>query len=158
MPVAESTSEEDAPELSVVLHAAFRGMVGAMAMTGMRRLTVELGLVERTPPREILGHRGVSIRQRMRRDKRGAMTEIFHWSYGAAGGAAFGALHWRYRQAPWAGPAYGMALWLGFEVGIAPLLGLKHARELRPVERLAFAADHLLYGLVLSEGRRRPQR
>jgi hypothetical protein len=46
-------------------------------------------------------------------------------------------------------------VWLGFELGIAPLLGLSQAKRLRLAERGALAADHLLYGLVLSE-RRRP--
>jgi hypothetical protein len=37
------------------------------------------------------------------------------------------------------------------------LLGLTQAKRLRPAERSALAADHLLYGFVLSEMRRRPQ-
>ena len=61
------------------------------------------------------------------------------------------------RRRPWAGPVYGLALWLGFEAVIAPALGLAQAKEPRPVERVAFAADHLLYGFILSEFRRRPQ-
>jgi hypothetical protein len=48
-------------------------------------------------------------------------------------------------------------LWLGFEAGIAPALGLSQAKRPRPIERAAFAADHLLYGYVLSEMRRRPR-
>ena len=52
---------------------------------------------------------------------------------------------------------YGFVLWLGFELGIAPLLGLVQARKLRLIERPALAADHLLYGFVLSETRQRPQ-
>ena len=63
----------------------------------------------------------------------------------------------RVRLRPWAGPAYGLLVWIGFEAGIAPAVGLAHARKLRVVERLALAADHLLYGLILSEMRRRPQ-
>jgi hypothetical protein len=57
----------------------------------------------------------------------------------------------------WAGPIYGLLIWLGFELGLAPLLGLREARERRLVERAALAADHLLYGLVLSEIRARPR-
>ena len=49
---------------------------------------------------------------------------------------------------------YGLAVWLGFEMGIAPTLGLSQAKRVRMVDRLALAADHLLYGLVLSEPRR----
>ena len=48
-------------------------------------------------------------------------------------------------------------LWLSFELVQAPLMGLKQAKELRPLERAALAADHLLYGLVLSETRSRPR-
>ena len=45
-------------------------------------------------------------------------------------------------------------MWLGFELGIAPVLGLSQAKRVRVVDRLALAADHLLYGLVLSGSRR----
>ncbi len=55
------------------------------------------------------------------------------------------------------GPAYGLVILLAFELVQAPLMGLKQAKELRPLERLALAADHLLYGFVISETRRRPR-
>jgi hypothetical protein len=48
---------------------------------------------------------------------------------------------------------YGLVVWLGFELGIAPALGLSQAKRVRPVDRLALAADHVLYGLVLSATR-----
>jgi hypothetical protein len=86
------------------------------------------------------------------------LEELFHWTYGAGGGAAFAALPQQVRAKAWAGPAYGLAIWLGFETAIAPLLGLKQARELRLRERSALAADHLLYGFVLSQMRRRDAR
>jgi hypothetical protein len=35
---------------SEVAHATLRGAVAAMAMTGMRAFTVDLGIVEQTPP------------------------------------------------------------------------------------------------------------
>jgi hypothetical protein len=47
------------------------------------------------------------------------------------------------------GPPYGLLVWLGFELGIAPMLGLKQAKRVRPVDRLALETDYL-YGLVLS--------
>jgi hypothetical protein len=37
------------------------------------------------------------------------------------------------------------------------MLGLKQAHKMRILDRLGLAADHLLYGFVLSETRRRPQ-
>ena len=56
-----------------------------------------------------------------------------------------------------AGPAYGLALWLCFELVIAPRLTPGERKAPRPAERIALAADHALYGFVLSEMRRRPQ-
>ena len=40
---------------------------------------------------------------------------------------------------------------------MAPMLGVTHAGGRKPAERVAFVADHLLYGLVLAEPRRPPQ-
>jgi hypothetical protein len=138
-------------------HAGLRGAIAAMAMTGMRAFTQSLGLVQQAPPQAIVRERARGLIRRVPRGRRRAVVELMHWSYGAAGGVAFGALPDGLRRRPWAGPAFGLATWLGFELGLAPLLGLKQARQLRPVERTALAADHLLYGLVLSETRSRPR-
>jgi hypothetical protein len=141
--------------VSDVAHAAMRGVVGAAAMTGMRALTVSLGLVEKPPPKAIADKSLLS--RVIPRKKRRAAIELMHWTYGAKGGAIFGLLPEDVRRRAWAGPVYGIVLWLGFELVIAPMLGLKHAKKVRPVESLALAADHALYGFVLSELRRRPQ-
>jgi hypothetical protein len=144
--------------LGDVLSGAICGAVGAMAMTmtGMRVLTTELGLVEQTPP-DAIGHqraRGIrSLLHRAPRNQRRALIETAHWIFGAAGGGAYGAAPRSIRRRPWAGPAYGLVVWLGFELGIAPALGLRQAKRPRPVDRAALAADHLLYGLVLSASR-----
>src|SRR5450755_3452980 len=140
-----------------VLSGAACGTVGAMAMTGMRVLTTELGLVEQTPPQAVgrqwaRGMRAL-LRRAPRKQRRG-MIEAAHWAFGASGGAAFGALPRGWRGYRWAGPVYGLVVWLGFELGIAPVLGLSQAKRARPVDRLALAADHLLYGLALSGARR----
>jgi hypothetical protein len=140
-----------------VLHAAGRGAVAAMAMTGMRTLTVNLGIVDQTPPQAIFKQKARGLMALVPRKKRRAAIEVFHWGYGAGGGAAFALLPDGVRRQPWAGPVYGLAIWLGFELGVAPALGLSQSKELRPVDRAGLAADHLLYGLVLNEGRRQPQ-
>jgi hypothetical protein len=140
-----------------IAHAALRGAIAAMAMTGMRTLTVDLGLVHQEPPQAIARQRAKRLLRKVPRGRRRAAIEGAHWAYGAAGGAAFGMLPDAIRRRAWAGPAYGLLVWVGFEAGIAPLLGLEQARRKRPVERAAIAADHLLYGLVLSEIRARPQ-
>jgi hypothetical protein len=140
-----------------ILHAAGRGAVAAMAMTGMRALTVNLGIVEQTPPQAIFKQKARGLMALVPRKKRRAAIELFHWGYGAGGGAAFALLPDGVRRRPWAGPIYGLAIWLGFELAIAPALGLKQSKQLRPVDRAGLAADHLLYGIVLNEGRERPQ-
>lgn len=140
-----------------VLHAAGRGAVAAMAMTGMRAFTVSAGIVEQTPPQAIVKQRARGLLALVPRKRRRAAIEVFHWGYGAAGGAAFGVMPDELRRRPYAGPVFGLVIWLGFEMGVAPLLGLSQSKRPRPVDRLGLAADHLLYGLVLNEGRRRPQ-
>jgi hypothetical protein len=140
-----------------LLHAAGRGVVGAMAMTGMRSLTVSLGIVEQPPPHAIFKQKARGLLRLVPRGSRRAVVELAHWGYGAGGGAAFALMPDELRRQPWAGPVYGLAIWLGFELGIAPALGLKQAKKVRPIDRAGLAADHLLYGLVLNEGRRRPQ-
>lgn len=145
-------------ETGEIAHAAVRGAIAAMAMTGMRAFTVELGIVDQTPPQAIVRQRARGLIRRVPRKRRRAAIELAHWAYGALGGAAFGMLPAGIRKRRrWLGPIYGLLLWLGFEAGLAPLLGLKQARQLRLVERGALAADHLLYGVVLSEIRARPQ-
>lgn len=143
--------------LGDVLRGAAWGAIGAMAMTGMRVMTTELGLVEQTPPQALARQRARGLRGLLRRaprKQRRGLIEAAHWAFGAGGGAAFGALPRATRRRGWAGPAYGLVVWLGFELGIAPALGLSQAKRVRPVDRLALAADHALYGLVLSAARR----
>ncbi len=148
---------DEGSRLGEMVSGAARGVVGAMAMTGMRVLTTELGLMEQTPPQAVgrqhsRGARAL-LRRAPRKQRRG-LIEAAHWAFGAGGGAAFGALPGAIRRRPWAGPVYGLAVWLGFELGIAPALGLSQAKRVRLVDRLALAADHVLYGAVLSGTRR----
>lgn len=143
--------------MNELAHAALRGAIAAMAMTGMRAFTIDAGIVEESPPKAIIRQRARGLIRLVPRRRREATIELFHWSYGAAGGAVFRLLPDELRRRAWAGPAYGVVVWLGFELGIAPTLGLSQAKQLRAVERAALLTDHLLYGLVLSEIRARPQ-
>ena len=128
-----------------------------MAMTGLRRMTTNLGLVSEAPPRAILRQKSKGLLRLVPRKKQRLMTEGVHWVIGAAGGAAFGALPSDIRRRPYVGPLFGLFVWLGFEGVAAPALGLSQARRPRPIERVALASDHLLYGFVLSETRSRPR-
>jgi hypothetical protein len=155
--MTDSALPINAPPPERIAHAALRGGVAAMAMTGMRVLTVELGLVEEPPPQAIFRQKAKGLLRLVPRKRRRAAIELAHWGYGAGGGAAFGALPDSLRERAWAGPVYGLVVWASFEAGLAPLLGLKQAGEKRPAERAALALDHLLYGFILSEFRRRPR-
>lgn len=128
-------------------HAAMRGAIASMAMTGLRVVTVSLGLVQQAPPQQLAGET---------RGPRRAAVEVAHWAFGAAAATGFGALPASWRKRPWTGPLYGLAIWTGFEA-TAPLLGLPHAQGGRTSERVAIAADHALYGFILDETRRAPQ-
>jgi hypothetical protein len=153
-----TSDENELSESAEIAHAAVRGAIAAMAMTGMRAFTVDLGIVQQTPPQAMVRQRARGLIRRVPRKRRRAAIELAHWAYGALGGAAFGMLPRSVRQRRrWLGPLYGLLLWLGFEAGLAPVLGLSQAGQLRAAERAALAADHLLYGLVLSEIRARPQ-
>jgi hypothetical protein len=140
-----------------VAHAGLRGAIASMAMTGMRHFTVHVGIVKETPPDAILRRRASGLLKQVPEERRRAAIELAHWAYGAGGGAAFRLLPDPVRLRAWAGPLYGLMVWLGFELGIAPALGLPQAEKPRPAERAGLAADHLLYGLVLSETRARPR-
>ena len=148
---------DDSGHAGEIAHASLRGAIAAAAMTGMRAFTVDVGLVDQTPPQAIAKQRAKGLLRRVPRGRRRAAIEVAHWTYGAVGGAAYAMLPQQIRRRPWSGPAYGLLVWLGFELCLAPVLGLKQAKKQRPVERAALAADHLLYGLVLSEVRARPQ-
>jgi hypothetical protein len=133
--------------MSQITHAAMRGAIASMAMTGMRVVTVSLGLVEQAPPQQLAGESS---------GRRRAFVELAHWGVGGVGGAGFGALPAGWRERPWTGPLFGLAIWTGFEAA-APLLGLPHARQAGVTGRVAVAADHALYGFVLDETRRAAQ-
>lgn len=138
------------PTPGVAVRAGARGLVAAMAMTGLRRLTENLGLLEESPPTAIVEQHAPEPIHRLVDEHRAAVTELAHWAYGMGGGVAYSVLPDRIRAHPLTGPAYGLAVWLSFELGVAPLLGMPHARDQRPVSRLVLALDHVLYGVVVA--------
>ncbi|MDQ6819804.1 MAG: DUF1440 domain-containing protein [Actinomycetota bacterium] len=135
-----------------VAHATARGVVAAMSMTAMRAVTGGLDIVDQTPPQAMIRQLIPGLIKKVPRGRRDAIIELAHWAYGGLGGAGYGMLPDKIRDKPWAGPVYGLLIWLGFELGIAPLMGMRQALNTgRTQERVALAADHALYGLVLSE-------
>jgi hypothetical protein len=144
-------------QVKEITHGAVRGAVGAMAMSGMRTFTVDIGLVRETPPQSLAKkRRPTGVLSYIPKSRRQAAVEVLHWSVGVAGGAIFGALPDPLRRARWFGPLYGIGILLSYDFGIAPLLGLKQSKSPKATEQAALIADHLLYGFVLSEMRPRP--
>ncbi|MEV0973717.1 hypothetical protein [Microtetraspora glauca] len=133
-----------------IIRAAVRGAIGAMAMSGLRQAMVALGLVERVPPESLLRRIVPSIFHSVPPRRRPALVEFAHWTYGAAGGAVFGALPRAIRERPWAGPVYGLLVWGAFEGALAPAVGLAQEKSHDPVERSMLLVDHLLYGVVVA--------
>ena len=119
-------------------------------MSVIRAATTRLGLVDRTPPDAIALERAPDLLARLPGPTRRPAIELGHVMYGAAAGAVYASLPERLRRPRWSGPGYGLATWLFYEAVVSPGLGLSHARwRRRPVERLALAADHAVYGAFL---------
>jgi uncharacterized membrane protein YagU involved in acid resistance len=124
-----------------VAHAALRGVVGAMAMTGLRVFAVHAGLIREDPPSRL-------VRKRRGRRPRW-VVELVHWAMGASFAIVYGLLPQRIRRRAWSGPLYGLVVWLGFDAVLAPALGLTERDWPKGRERAVFVADHLLFGAVL---------
>lgn len=140
---------------NTIVRAGARGLVAAMAMTGVRTVTAAVGPHEQSPPEAIV-EKHAPFFHRLPVRHREAVTELAHWAYGAAGGAAYGLLPAGVRGHPAGGPLYGLAVWLGFEMGIAPVLGVRHVHERGFAWRAVVALDHVLYGVVVA-GRLAPE-
>jgi hypothetical protein len=139
--------------------AIWGGCVGAMAMTGVRQVTTGLGLLREAPPDQLARHGAPGLFGRIPPAHRPAVVQLLHLGAGMALGGVYASLPERLRRHRLTGPVYGLAAWAGFEAA-APLLGLPHAEHPRPVDRVALAADHELYGFVVGRsdaaGRPRP--
>jgi len=134
---------------SVLVRAGARGLAGAMMMSALRQVTTHLGLLKEAPP-ETMVRSAPGSPERLGEGRRTALTELFHWLYGAGGGVAYRLLPGKVRRIPGSGAGYGLALWLGYELVLAPLMGEKHPTG-RVVGRATVALDHVLYGLVIGE-------
>ncbi len=136
---------------------AMRGVVGAMSMTGYRTLAAELGLLgQGTPPERIADEAIPKVMAAVPASMRPGVVDLLHVSYGALGGAVYAAIPPRWRRHWVSGPLFGMALWIGYNAGIVPLLHLHPDHPRRPHEVAVLAGDHLLYGVVIGRLGGRP--
>jgi len=135
----------------IVVRSAARGVLGAMAMTGMRRVTTDLGLVEEPPPERIAKGGVPGLFARIAPEHRETAIELFHWGFGAVGGVGYGFLPAVICRRRWSGPAYGLVILGVFEAVIAPPLVLVLAACLDRWPRLwkmAFTSITVAVGLV----------
>lgn len=128
--------------------SAVRGLVAAMAMSGMRQVTTRLGLLPRTPPEQVAEDEAPRLLARVSPERRAAVVELAHWEFGLAFGAAWTLVPAAIRRQPWAGPAYGLVVWQGFLL-TAPLLGVGTPQDRTPSAVGALALDHLLFGAIV---------
>jgi len=143
--------------MSEIIHAKFRGVVGAMAMTGVRVFARHAGLIREDPPRRLARKQARGLLKLVPRTRRRMVVELVHWWMGGVFGVVFGLLPERILQKRWSGPVYGAMVWTGFDAVVAPALGLTDRGWPKGRERAVFVADHMLFGLVLSEMRSRPR-
>lgn len=135
--------------LGTMMRTGTRGVVAAMAMSGLRQATTSLNLVQSSPPKSVLEKLAPGSLNRFRPSRRPALLATAHWGYGLSAGLAFGMLPAHLRHRLWVGPLYGLALLAAFHVGIAPVLRIEQ-RLTDPHEQMALIADHLLFGIVVA--------
>jgi hypothetical protein len=140
-----------------MIHALFRGIIGAMAMTGLRMFASYAGFTREDPPARLARKQAKGLLRAVPRRRRDAVIELIHWAVGGLIGALYGLLPESLRRKAWSGPVVGFLVWVGFETVLSPALGLKQQRWPHGKERAVFVVDHLLFGLVLSEMRSRPR-
>ena len=133
-----------------IIHAKLRGVIGAMAMTGVRVFAVHAGLIREDPPSRL-------VRKKKKGRQNRWVVELVHWSMGGVFGIVYGLLPDEVRRRAWSGPVFGLLVWLGFDAVIAPALGLTERDWPKGRERAVFVADHLLFGFVLNEMRSQPR-
>jgi hypothetical protein len=139
-----------------VIHAKLRGIIGAMAMTGVRVFAMHAGLIREDPPSRLTRKQARGLLKLVPRKRRRLVVELVHWAMGGIFGIVFGLLPESVRRRAWSGPVYGVLVWLGFDAFVAPALGLNERDWPKGRERTVFIADHALYGFVLNEMRSRP--
>jgi putative membrane protein len=99
------------------------------------------------------------LHRRLSRDELRIAAAFFHYAFGAAVGAIYGAyVESRSRQRSRSGAGLGTALWATADEMAMPMLGLSERSTRRPLEmHLQSFAAHLVYG-VTTEVVRRPAR
>ena len=140
-----------------LLKGLVAGLIAGLVATAAKSLAEKMypPRVEGQPePPEALADKIAG--HRLDRETSVVASEAIHWSFGAAAGAAYGALAEFYPAATAKeGASFGLALMQLTHETALPALGLSEpAEEQTPREHTSEAATHLLYGVVTERVRR----
>ena len=73
-----------------IIHAKLRGIVGAMAMTGVRVFALHAGLIREDPPSRLTRKKARGLVKLVPRKRRRVVVELVHWAMGGVFGIVFG--------------------------------------------------------------------
>ena len=140
---------------SRLLIGGIAGFVGTLAMTAaMRRLHRRLPAKERYPltPREIVDSAAAKVKA-LPNEAAKDITTAAHFAYGAAMGAAIGALN--PDPSKRTGAAAGVAVWLASYLGWIPAVGILEPATGHPRRRNALMIGvHLVWGAATAAAMR----
>jgi putative membrane protein len=140
-----------------ILKGALAGLIGGLAGAGAKMLAEKM-----LPPRvqgqippsivlaeQVAGHSLPSGQQQ-------AALHTIHWGFGAAAGAAYGALvEYEPSLGAWKGAAFGLTLNKLTHESVLPRMGLARPKEEQPAqERISEWVTHAVYGIFTETVRR----
>ena len=160
MPVGASEQTMTTRQRSI-LKGAVAGLIGGLAGAGAKALAEQLfppRTQGQTPPPVVLVEQ-VAGRLLPPAQKRAAMQSI-HWGFGAAAGAAYGAMvEVEPTLGAWRGAAFGLTLNKITHETVLPRMGLAAPREEQPPrERMSEWVTHAVYGIFTDAVRRMVRR
>jgi hypothetical protein len=133
---------------------ALGGMIGALAMTGIRTLLVETGMVSEPLPHKVERRLAMQlgIDDRLGARSEDLLAQVQHLALGATFGIGYSLLRHRLNFPSSAAPLYGLFVYAANVAGLGPAFDLNRApwRDDPPdVARQIFI--HLIYGLVTAQ-------
>lgn len=140
-----------------ILKGALAGLIGGLAGAGAKALAEQIfppRVQGQTPPPVVLAEQ-VAGHPLPPGHRQAAMHSI-HWGFGAAAGAAYGALvEVEPTLGAWKGAAFGLTLNKLTHESILPRMGLSRPKEAQPTqERISEWVTHAVYGIFTDAVRR----
>lgn len=154
-------TEEPATRERCILKGAIAGMIGGLAGAGAKVLAEKIfppRVQGQTPPPVVLAEQVAG--HRLPSDQKHAAMHAIHWGFGAAAGAAYGALaEIEPAVGAWKGAAFGLTLNRLTHETILPRMGLSERKEEQPTqERISEWVSHAVYGIFTDAVRRAVRR